>query len=89
MENRFERQVKLIGEESQKKLKSIDLAIVGVGALGSLISELAVRSGVGNLTLIDFDKVALSNLHRQFLYNEQDIGKFKVDVAKKRLNKIN
>ena len=63
--------------------------IVGAGGLGCPISDLLARSGVGLLGVIDFDKVSLSNIHRQTLYTTKDIGKFKVKVLKKKLNLIN
>ena len=57
--------------------------IVGVGGLGCPIILYLANSGVGNLGIIDDDKIDLSNLNRQILFTRNDIGKFKVDVAKK------
>lgn len=89
--NRYVRQevLKEIGVSGQKKLSEASVAVIGAGALGTVVCELLVRAGIGNIYLIDRDKVSLVNLQRQFLFAEADVGKFKVDVAKKRLFKIN
>lgn len=73
----------------QKKINESSVVIVGAGGTGSVISELLVRSGVGIITIMDDDEVELSNLNRQSLYNESDIGKKKAIVAKEHLAKIN
>ena len=88
---RFSRQIVLkdIGVLGQKKILSSKVLIVGVGGLGSPAAEFLSRAGIGSLGIIDDDKINLSNLHRQSLYNSSDIGKFKVKVAKDRINKIN
>jgi len=88
---RYSRQILFseIGEKGQEKLRKSTVAIVGVGALGTVAAELLIRAGVENLILIDFDKVELSNLQRQALFTEKDIGKNKAVAAKKRLKEIN
>ena len=63
--------------------------IIGAGGLGCPAADYLSRSGVGTIGIVDFDKIALSNIHRQSLYNSSDIGKFKVDVIYKQLKKIN
>ena len=78
-----------IGKSGQSKLRKSAVAIVGLGALGSVSAELLARAGIGKLILIDRDVVELSNLQRQSLYDEEDIGKSKALAAKERLNKIN
>jgi molybdopterin-synthase adenylyltransferase len=78
-----------IGVEGQELLHKAKVAIVGLGALGTNTSELLTRSGVGNLTLIDFDTIEHSNLQRQTLFKEEDIKKSKIEIAKRELNKIN
>ncbi|MGV8162704.1 MAG: HesA/MoeB/ThiF family protein [Candidatus Nanoarchaeia archaeon] len=78
-----------VGDEGQKKIKKAHIAIVGLGAIGSLSADYLARAGVGNLILIDRDKVEELNLHRQVLYSYEDIGKSKVIVAKKELQKAN
>ena len=88
---RFSRQIVLkdIGVLGQKKILSSKVLIVGVGGLGSPVAEFLSRAGIGSLGIIDNDKVSLSNLHRQSLYNTSDIGKFKVKIAKDKIKKIN
>ena len=78
-----------IGKSGQNKLIKSTVAIVGLGALGSVSSELLARAGIGNLVLIDRDIVELTNLQRQSLYDENDIGKPKAAAAKEKLNKTN
>ena len=88
---RFSRQIilKNIGILGQKKILTSKVLVVGVGGLGSPAAESLVRSGVGKLGIIDYDKVSLSNLHRQSLYETLHVGKSKVLVIKKILNRIN
>jgi molybdopterin/thiamine biosynthesis adenylyltransferase len=88
---RFSRQIVLkdIGIIGQKKILSSKVLIVGAGGLGSPVAEFLSRAGVGSVGIVDEDKVSLSNLHRQSLYNTSDIGKFKVKIAKDKIKKIN
>ena len=88
---RFSRQIILkdIGILGQKKILSSKVLIIGSGGLGSPVAEFLSRAGVGLVGIVDDDKVSLSNLHRQSLYNTHDIGKFKVNVAKDKIKKIN
>jgi len=88
---RFSRQIVLkdIGILGQKKILSSKVLIVGAGGLGSPVAEFLSRAGVGSIGVVDNDKVSLSNLHRQSLYNTSDIGKFKVKIAKDKIKKIN
>ena len=88
---RFSRQIVLkdIGIIGQKKILSSKVLIVGAGGLGSPVAEFLSRAGVGSIGVVDEDKVNLSNLHRQSLYNTSDIGKFKVKIAKDKIKKIN
>ena len=88
---RFSRQIVLkdIGILGQKKILSSKVLIIGAGGLGSPVAEFLSRAGIGSLGIIDDDKVSLSNLHRQSLYNTSDIGKFKVKIAKDKIKKIN
>ena len=88
---RFSRQIVLkdIGILGQKKILSSKVLIIGAGGLGSSVAEFISRAGVGSIGIVDNDKVSLSNLHRQSLYNTSDIGKFKVKVAKDKIKKIN
>ena len=88
---RYSRQIilKNIGIIGQKKIINSKVLIVGAGGLGCPIADLLTRSGIGLLGVIDFDKVSLSNIHRQTLYTTKDIGKYKVNVIKKKLSLIN
>ena len=88
---RYSRQIMLpsFGEEGQRKLKAAHVVVAGVGGLGSLSSMLLVAAGVGHLTLIDADRVELSNLNRQILHWEEDIGVEKVLSAARKLRKLN
>jgi len=89
--NRYSRQIVLknVGLSGQKKISSSKVFIVGAGGLGSPIADLLCRAGVGEIGIIDHDKVSLSNLNRQTLFNSNDINKYKVKVLKQKLNKIN
>jgi len=88
---RFSRQIVLkdIGILGQKKILSSKVLVIGAGGLGSPVAEFLSRAGIGSLGIVDNDKVSLSNLHRQSLYNTSDIGKFKVKIAKDKIKKIN
>ena len=87
---RYKRQEVLsqIKVRGQKKIRNSKIAVVGVGALGTVTTELLARSGIGELLLIDKDEVSLLNLQRQ-LFEEKDVGKPKVLAMKKRINKVN
>ena len=89
--DRYSRQIVLknVGLSGQKKISSSKVFIVGAGGLGSPIVDLLCRAGVGEIGIIDYDKVSLSNLNRQTLFNSNDINKYKVKVLKQKLNKIN
>ena len=88
---KFSRQIilKNIGPLGQKKIINAKVLIVGMGGLGCPAADFLTRSGVGTLGIADNDIVSLSNIHRQSLYNEKDLKKSKVKVARKKLNKIN
>lgn len=87
-DERFSRQIPLIGEEAQKKLRNTKVCIVGVGALGSCSAELLARAGVGNIRVIDRDIVEVSNLQRQHLFTTEDTGKPKAIAIARHLRKI-
>jgi len=88
---RYSRQIILkdIGVSGQKKLKKSKVLIVGLGGLGCPAAEYLSRAGVGTIGLIDHDKVNLSNIHRQSIFTTSDIKKYKVDVVKQRIKKVN
>ncbi len=88
---RFEKQIilKNIGINGQKKIFNSRVLIVGIGGLGCPLLTYLAASGVGTLGIVDHDKVEISNLNRQTLFSQNDIGKFKVNQAKKKIKKIN
>ena len=88
---RFSRQIVLkdIGVLGQKKIIKAKVLIVGMGGLGCPAAEFLTRAGVGSLGIVDPDNVNLSNIHRQSLFNSEDLKKSKVLAAKKKLKKIN
>ena len=88
---RYSRQIVLkdVGVVGQKKILNTKVLIVGVGGLGCPIADYLSRAGVGTIGIADFDKINLSNIHRQNLYNSKDIGKYKVDVVKEKIKLIN
>jgi|TARA_B100000953_G_scaffold278957_1_gene254730 adenylyltransferase/sulfurtransferase len=78
-----------IGIEGQKKILNANISIVGMGGLGCPAAQSLLIAGIGSLHLIDNDTVSLSNLHRQPLFNPEDIDHKKVIVAKKKLSRMN
>ena len=88
---RYSRQIilKNIGASGQKKIIESKVLIIGMGGLGCPAAEFLTRAGVGFLGVIDSDNVDLSNIHRQSLFDMEDLKKPKVDAAKKKLKQIN
>ncbi len=86
---RFSRTEKLLGPEKLEKLKNSKVVLFGAGAVGSFAAEALVRSGVGNITIVDFDTICISNINRQLFALQSTIGKPKTEVALKRLSDIN
>ena len=88
---RYDRQITLkgFGEERQKKLKKTRVFIAGTGGLGSPIATYLAVAGVGEMRIVDNDKVELSNLNRQILHWQRDIGRVKVDSASEKLVQLN
>jgi len=74
-----------IGKEGQEKLKNSKVLVIGAGGLGCPAAVYLGAAGVGTLGIIDFDKVDISNLHRQFAFHQADIGKYKAEVLKERI----
>ena len=88
---KFSKQIilKKIGIIGQQKLKSAKVLVLGMGGLGCPLSIYLASLGIGTIGIVDDDKVELSNLNRQIIYNINDIGKYKVDVAKNKIKLIN
>ena len=91
MSGRYDRLLSLssFSKDDLKTLQSKKVLILGVGGVGQHVATYLVTNGVENLTISDFDVVELSNLNRQILLTEEDIGKSKVEVVKKVLNAKN
>jgi adenylyltransferase/sulfurtransferase len=89
--DRYARHILLpeIGGQGQEKLLNSKILIVGAGGLGSPAALYLTAAGVGHLGLVDFDVVDRTNLQRQVLYTEDDVGQKKVDIAEKKLRQMN
>ena len=85
----FERLIALIGEEKLKKIASKTVVILGLGGVGSYAVEAITRCGVGRIILVDADKIDITNLNRQLMTNQNNIGLFKTDVLEERVKSIN
>lgn len=85
----FERLIGLIGEEKLKEIERKKILLIGVGGVGSYALEALIRNGFFDITIVDFDTIDLSNLNRQLITDSTNIGKYKVDEAKKRALLIN
>ena len=89
MEGIFDRTKLLLGDEGLSKLNKAHVAVFGVGGVGGYALEAIVRSGVGEITIIDSDTVSPSNINRQLIALHSNIGEKKIDVAEKRIKDIN
>ena len=89
--DRYSRQIMLeeIGYQGQQKLRAAKVCVVGVGGLGNPITTRLVAMGIGKLRIVDRDVIELSNLHRQTMYDEDDVGQIKIEVAARKLKKLN
>lgn len=85
----FDRIIKLIGEEKFQLIKSKTVMVIGLGGVGGYAVEGLVRSGVSNIIIVDYDKIDISNLNRQIITNNSNIGLFKTDVMEKHIKSIN
>ena len=87
---RFEKQIilKKIGVSGQKKIKKAKVLIIGVGGLGCPLLSYLASSGINNIGIVDHDKIELGNLNRQILFDNSDLGKFKVYQAERKIKKI-
>ncbi len=89
MKEQFSRTALILGEDGVNRLLSAKVAVFGVGGVGSFVCEALARAGVGNLTLIDGDMVAKSNINRQLIALHSTVGKPKAEVMKNRILDIN
>ena len=88
MSDYLERSKQLLGEDKIESLKDKTILVIGIGGVGGTALEALARSGFKKFVIIDSDKVDVTNLNRQILFTSEDIGKSKVEVAKKRLLSI-
>ncbi len=85
----FDRLELLIGKEGLNKLKNSNVLVLGLGGVGGYVTESLVRSGIENITIVDFDKIDITNLNRQIIATQNNIGKLKTEEFKKRILAIN
>lgn len=79
----------MLDENQLNKLTSANIIVFGVGGVGGAVCYMLVRSGIQNLTIVDFDKIDVTNINRQFVAYQSNIGKYKVDELEKQLKDIN
>lgn len=89
MDSWLNRTIQLLGDEKIHRLKNSSVLVAGVGGVGGYAAEMLVRAGVGNLTIVDSDSVALSNINRQLIALHSTVGQAKVEVLASRLKDIN
>ncbi len=85
----FNRFIMMLNEKQQKNLFSKSIIVFGVGGVGGAVAHMLARAGIQNLTLVDFDKIDITNINRQLVANTENIGKNKVEELKKQLEIIN
>ncbi|MFH0760366.1 MAG: HesA/MoeB/ThiF family protein [Bacteroidota bacterium] len=88
---RYTRQIRLpqIGIDGQEKLKKAKVLVIGAGGLGSAVLQYLAAAGIGNIGIVDFDTIDLSNFNRQVLYSTDDLGSLKVMRAAERIGNAN
>lgn len=84
----YDRLIKLVGENNYNKLKTKTVAVIGLGGVGGAVCECLARSSIGNLIIVDFDTIDISNLNRQIITSKNNIGNKKTAEMKKRLELI-
>lgn len=89
MKEEYSRTAMLLGEEAIKKLQNSHVIVFGLGGVGSFVAEALSRVAIGQLTLVDGDKISLSNINRQLYALHSTVGKYKTDAAKERILDIN
>lgn len=88
MSDEFTRLKTMIGQDSFDKLTKKHVAIFGLGGVGGFATETLARSGIGKLTIVDFDTVDITNINRQIIADSQSLGSYKTDVFEERLKKL-
>lgn len=89
MENIFDRTALLLGKDGLERLRDSRIIVFGVGGVGSWAAECLIRTGLGNLTIVDPDMVSATNINRQLMATTATVGKPKAEVLKDRLLEIN
>ncbi len=89
LHRRFDRMGRLVGDQAMEKLMHSHVMIIGLGGVGSFAAESIARSGVGRITLVDFDEICVTNFNRQIHALQGQVGEKKVEVMAERLRKIN
>ena len=89
MGNKFDRTKRLLGADAMNKLKDSHVAVFGIGGVGGHAADALVRSGIGEITIVDSDEVAESNINRQLIATTKTVGRKKVEVMKEHLLEIN
>ena len=87
--NKFDRTKRLLGANAMEKLKNSHVAVFGIGGVGGHAADALVRSGIGEITIVDSDEVAESNINRQLIATTKTVGRKKVDVMEEHLLEIN
>ena len=78
----FDRLIRIIGEDNLKKLNSKRVLVLGLGGVGGYVVESLVRSGINDITIVDYDTIDITNLNRQIITNQDNIGELKVEEKK-------
>lgn len=86
---RYERNMSALSKKENEKLKDFSVVVIGCGGLGGYTVEMLARLGIGHITVVDGDSFSESNLNRQILSNNQNLGKNKAVEAKKRMEIVN
>ena len=89
MDQRFERERLLIGQENLSRLAGSRVLLFGVGGVGGYTAECLARAGIGHLTIVDADKVDITNINRQIIALHSTVGKYKTEVMAERIKDIN
>lgn len=85
----FDRTISLVGKEQYQKISKSNILVLGIGGVGGYAVETLIRSGVENITIVDFDNIDITNINRQIISNINNVGNSKTDEWKKRILSIN
>lgn len=85
----LERTINMLGKDKFSKIQNAKIIIIGVGGVGGYVLEMLVRTGIENIDLVDFDKIEATNINRQIITTQENVGNYKVEEAKKRALQIN